>query len=328
MKRFVYKLLLFCIVPMALLLPLAYVTDAGLHKSRHFFFAEWNDLFDGKINADMLINGSSRAWVQFSPYIIDSSLGINSYNLGMDATPPDIQYERLKVYLRYNKKPKYILQEVGYVTTFFASRHLPNYQQFLPYLSDSAIWRLYKGLYPNVSLVERYFPLYKYNNQLPIIKEGLQSYFGRGITSGKYKGYMGQERYWDSSFSEMVKSNQKGFDCKIEPKALATMEQYLTMCKENDIQIFLVYPPFYYEANRYIVNHQLILNKLRELARKYDVPYLDYRNTYLDSSRTYYYNSQHLNKRGSELFTQMLVNDLKKIVPAFRKPESDTTQSN
>lgn len=326
MRKFIYKLLLFCIAPMALLVPLAYITDAGLHKSRSFFFAEWNDLFNGKINADMLINGSSRAWVQFSPYILDSGLGINSYNLGMDATPPDLQYERLKVYLRHNKKPKYILQEVGYVTTFFASRHLPNYQQFLPYLNDSAIWRLYKSIYPNVSVVERYFPLYKYNNQLPIIKEGLLSYVGKGRLSGKYKGYMGQELSWDSTFSEMIKSNPLGFECKIEPQALSIMENYLTFCKENDIQIILVYPPFYYEANRYIVNHQLILDKLHYLAKKYDVPYLDYRNSYLDSSRSYYYNSQHLNKKGSELFTQMLVEDLKKIVPEFRKPESDTIQ--
>ena len=324
MKRFVYKLLLFCILPMAVLVPLAYITDAGLHKSRSFFFAEWNDPFAGTINADMLINGSSRAWVQFSPYILDSSLGINSYNLGMDAAPPDIQYERLKVYLRYNKKPKYILQEVGYVTTFFASRGLPNYQQFLPYLNDTAVWRLYKSLYPNVTIVERYFPLYKYNNQLPLIKEGLMSYIGKGRVSGKYKGYMGHELSWDSSFSEMARLNPKGFECKIEPKALATLEQYLTLCKENDIQIILVYPPFYYEANRYIVNHKLILNKLDELAKKYEIPYLDYRNRYLDSSKNYYYNSQHLNKQGSELFTQMLVKDLQKIVPEFRTPESDT----
>jgi hypothetical protein len=324
MKRFVFRLLLFCIVPMAVLVPLAYVTDAGLHKSRHFFFAEWNDLFDGKINADMLINGSSRAWVQFSPYMLDTGLGVNSYNLGMDAAPPDIQYERLKVYLRYNKKPKYILQEVSYVTVFFASRALPNYQQFLPYLNDTAIWRLYKNLYPNVTIVERYFPLYKYNNQLPIIKEGLLSYAGRGRVSGKYKGYMGQNLSWDSSFSEAVKSNPSGFVCKIEPKAVAIMEEYMTLCKENNIQMILVYPPFYYEANRYIVNHELILNKLDELAKKYEIPFLDCRKTYLDSSKAYYYNSQHLNKNGSELFTQMLVGELKKNVPDFRKTESGT----
>jgi len=321
MKRFVFRLLLFCIVPMALLVPLAYVTDAGLHKSRHFFYAEWNDLFDGKINADMLINGSSRAWVQISPYILDSGLGINSYNLGMDATPPDIQFERLKVYLRYNKKPKYILQEVGYVSAFFASKALPNYQQFLPYLNDTAIWRLYKDLYPNVTIVERYFPLYKYNNQLPIIKEGLMSFIGKGRVSGKYKGYMGQNLNWDSSFSEAVKQNSSAFVCKIEPKAVATMEAYMTLCKENGIQMILVYPPFYYEANNYIVNHELILNKLDELAKKYDIPYLDCRNTYLDSNRAYYYNSQHLNKKGSELFTQMLVGELKKIVPDFSKTD-------
>lgn len=314
MKKFIIKLLIFCIAPMAVLIPLGYMVDAGLHKSRQFYYAEWNDLFGGKINADMLILGTSRAWVHFSPQIIDSGLHINSYNLGMDATPFNLQYERLKIYLRYNKKPKYILQEVGFNTTLMMSRALPMYQQFLPYLNDSAIWKIYCGQYDNVTLIDKYFPLYKYNNMLPVIKEGLWAYFGKGRPAIKYKGYQGQDKGWDGSYEEMVKNNPEGITWRINPKALALFKSYIQFCKDNDIELIMVYTPYYYEMKSHINNNQEVSDTLLNVARAYNVPYLNYTEIYLDSSKTYFYNSQHLNKHGSELFTRLLVNDLKPLM--------------
>ena len=74
MKRFVLRLLLFCLLPLPLLYALGKVVDSGLKRSRSLLFSEWNDIYDGKINADMLILGSSKAWVQFSPLILDTAL--------------------------------------------------------------------------------------------------------------------------------------------------------------------------------------------------------------------------------------------------------------
>jgi hypothetical protein len=315
MKKFTIRLLIFCIAPLALLQALAYIVDTGLHKSRHFYYSEWNDIYDGKINADLIIQGTSRAWVHFSPVIIDSALGTNSYNLGMDAAPFDMQYERFRIYLRHNKKPKYILQEVGFNTTLMLSKSLPLYQQFLPYFHDSAIWRVYKSLYPNVTLVERYFPMYKYNNQLPVVKEGIWSYFGKGRAPVKIKGYAGQEKKWDSSFSNMIKSNPKGSSWDIEPRAVALYREFLDYCKANDIKVIMVYAPFYYELDRFIQNHGEVRTVLSNIAAEYNLPYLDYTHNYLDSSKQYFYNSQHLNKEGSLLFSRMLVKDLKEIIP-------------
>lgn len=309
---------------MAILIPAAYVVDTGLHKSRHFYYAEWNDLFNGKINADMLIMGTSRAWVHFSPGMIDSELHVNSYNLGMDAAPFSLQYERLKMYMRYNKKPKYIVQEVGFNTTLVLSKDLPLYQQFLPYLNDSTMWRIYKNEYDNVTLVDKYFPLYKYNNMLPVLKEGIQSYMGKGRVSVKYKGYQGQERAWDNSFEQFVADNKNGIRWKISKEAVALFNDYIQFCKRNDIQLIMVYAPFYYEMDKYILNHDTIRSVLESFATDNGIPYLDYTHNYLDSNRAYFYNSQHLNKKGSELLTAMLIKDIRPIVRPATKRDTTT----
>ena len=46
------------------------VISKELKKSNSYTFGEysiWNDIYDGKINADIVIYGSSRAWVHFDP---------------------------------------------------------------------------------------------------------------------------------------------------------------------------------------------------------------------------------------------------------------------
>lgn len=314
MKRFVIKLLVFCTAPLAVLMPLWTNVDEGLRKSRYFYYAEWNDLFDGNVNADLIILGTSRAWVQFSPRILDSVLGIETYNMGMDGAPFDVQYERLKLYLRHNKKPKYIIQEVGFNTTFAVSLGLPLYQQFLPYLHDSAVWRMVKKAYPAMGVANRYFPGYKYNNQIPLIKEGIWSYLGKSRPPLKYKGYQGQTRVWDSSFSMMVKKNPNGLKCSTDTNAVNLFKHYLTYCNANNIKVIMVYAPFYYEMNRYINNHEDIIRLINDLSQTYGAPLLDYTNCSIDSNKSYFYNSQHLNKEGSEVFSNMLAEDLKKLL--------------
>jgi len=310
MRKFVLRIILFCLVPLVLLIPLSMIVDKGLQKSRHFYFSEWNDLYAGRIQADMLFMGSSRAWVHFSPQIFDSAYHLNSYNLGLDGTTVDMQLERFHIYLRHNRKPRYIIQEVGLHTAILRQKELPQYAQLLPYLSDTAIWRIYKKQYENASLAERYFPLFKYNNQLPLIKEGILSFLGRGTAATKYKGYRGQLLSWDSSFSNFVRDNPRGYALSIDSTAIDIFKDYLKWCKEQDVKIILVYAPSYYEAGRYITNLSDIKNLISDIAAEYDVPYLDYTENYLDSNKRYFYNSQHLNKEGAEIFSRMVVRDI------------------
>ena len=253
MKKFILRILLFCLLPLPLLYVGAHLVDKGLKKSHYFYYAEWNDLFDGKINADLLVFGTSRAWVQFAPAILDSSLHLNSYNLGMDGAPFDIQYERFKIYLRHNKKPKYILQEVGYNATFIPPGGLPHFEQFLPYYDDTAIWRMVShfSLYP-VGVSEHYFPMYKYNNQFPLIKEGLFSYFGRGTKNTKYKGYEGRNWAWDSSFHTFKNLYPEGKIFELDRASIALFKEYLAFCRSNDIQVVMVFPPAFYQVLPYV----------------------------------------------------------------------------
>jgi hypothetical protein len=81
MKKFLLKTLLYLSLIFSLFAIIVFITNSGLRKSDFGNLKEWREVLAGEVNADVLINGSSRAWVQYNPMIIDSLLLTNSYNL-------------------------------------------------------------------------------------------------------------------------------------------------------------------------------------------------------------------------------------------------------
>jgi hypothetical protein len=314
MKKFILRLLLFCLAPLPLLYLLAYIVDKGLQKSRYTYYSEWNDLFNGKINADVLIMGSSRAWVHFSPKIIDSILHVNSYNIGIDASSIGLQYQRLQLYLEHNRKPKYIIQEVNFVSTFLGYHTLPGAQQFLPYLKYPLVWKIVTEHNSTFGPADRYFPLFKYNNEFVLIKEGILSYFGHGAKDVKYKGYCGRDLAWDSSFYYYKRSNPAGVDDPIDSAMVDTFKSYLNFCKANGIKVILVNPPSYIEALNYENNYKDFLAIYDSFSREYQIPFYNYVNDSLDYDRNNFYNSQHMNRQAAEIFCTRFALELKNVV--------------
>lgn len=314
MKKFILRLLLFCLAPLPLLYLLQYVIDTGLKKSRYYYYSEWNDLFSGKVNADLVVLGASRAWVQISPRILDTVLHMNTYNLGMDGASLRLQYERFKIYLKYNKKPKYIVQEVGYTSTLVKNDELQKPSQYLPYLSDPDVWRIVKSYKSDLSLLDKYFPLYKYNNEVTVVKEGIKSYFGKGVPAVKYKGYQGQNKTWDSSFHNFLMTNPQGASWPVDPEAVKAFREYLDFCRDNGIKVIIVYPPAFIQSMDYVNNKDEILGVFNSLSAEYHIPFHNYMYDSLNYSRDNFYNSQHLNRQAAEKFSYKLAKEIEQDV--------------
>lgn len=322
-RKLALRLLIFCLLPLPFLISLNYIVDAGLKKSRNYYYTEWNDIFNSKINADLLIIGSSRAWIHISPKILDSVLNVNSYNIGMDASHFLMQNARFKLYLKYNKKPKYVIVSVD-LTSFSESKEIPFPLQFLPYLNNPDIKNMTTGFDNSFSFAQRYFPLYKYNNQPELFTDGLNAYFDRikVDTPCKYKGYIGAQRTWDNTFDQYKKAHPASEKLNVSSISQNEFKKFLNYCKINNINPIMVFTPVFHESLKYISNSSEILNFYKNISVQYKIPLLNYASDSLTYERRYFFNSQHLNKVGSEVFSHKLAIDLKKVVinkplPAF-----------
>ena len=313
MKRFIYNLLLFCLLPLPVLYGLQLIVDSGLKKSNHLLYAEWNDIYNGEINADLIVMGSSRAELQISPTILDRNLKLETYNLGISAWTFPMQYARFKIYLKHNAKPRYIVHSLD-LQMFSRREDLFNYQQFLPYLNDDDIKSAAKGYKGEFGPAQYYFPMFKYNGNLDLAAAGFLEFFNIAESRRvSVKGYREQDLKWDGSFETFKKKFPGGYTHAFDEKVVGEFDEYLKYCHENDIKVILVFSPEYIELHPLITNRKEIMSVFEGFSKKYDVPYLDYSNHPIALNKTYFYNSEHLTKEGAELFSEVLAQDLKNL---------------
>ncbi len=310
MKKFVLKISLFLVILWMLVSGFQYVIDKGLQKSTVGEYKEWNDIIKARINADLIVQGSSRACFHVSPYVLDSVLQLNTYNLGLNGWAFQMQYYRLLLYLKHNKKPKYLIQNVDH-STLNKNTELFGHNQFLPYLASDII-QTAVAPYMGVDWKDIYIPMYKYRSNDSLVLLGLQEYLGKsGGNNGKYKGFLAKDKLWETSFRQHQAANPSGIRTVVNPENRLLFEQYLKLCKAQNIQVIFVYTPEYIEAQRLIINRDSINTIFKNYASSYKIPFLDYSKDAICLDTVNFYNSQHLNKIGTQKFNTKLAQDLK-----------------
>jgi len=314
MKLFLVKVVIFLIIVSVIAIALEKLIDRGLKHSSSENYKEWNDIIYSRINADLIIQGSSRAWQQISPYVLDSTFNVNSYNLGLDGWQFHMQYYRFLLYLKYNKKPKYIIQNVDH-STFIKIPDLYYYTQFLPYLDDDIIKKAVSS-YNGLNWKDSYIPLYKYHSNYKLVFKSLLNNLPKSSSpdNGKYKGFQAQQLHWDSTFSQFKKANPNGWRIIPNKEAQNNFKSFLDICKSENIQVIFVYTPEYIEIQKLLLNRDSLTNILRGYASKYNIPFLDYSNDSLCLDTINFFNSQHLNMRGVKKFNLKFATDLKRII--------------
>jgi hypothetical protein len=117
---------------------ITFFIDSGLRQTNHPTWKAWNDILTRKSECEIYIQGSSRAWVQVSPLIIENYTGKKTYNFGIDGHHIDVQLGRYYLYRKYNKKPKIIIQ---ILEGFSLEKRTDLYmkEQFLPYYNEECV---------------------------------------------------------------------------------------------------------------------------------------------------------------------------------------------
>lgn len=313
MKAFLTKLVLLIFITSILLSAIAIVSDNGLRETKHDNYVVWNELYAGNINADIIILGSSRAWVHVSPSILDSILNVNSYNLGLDGQNFIMQSCIYEAYLQHNINPKIIIHCLD-VTSLTDQSELFNLEQTLPYLNDSIVSKKTKQ-HEGYAWVDYYNPFSKYLFRREALWLGISESLGLiEHNSAKYKGYQGKDDVWDGKFELFIESNPEGLHLKLDSNVRNLFEEYLVRNIKQRIQPVLVFPPELKENQVFIENRDSILNVYTMLAKKHSLSFLDYSDDAICYNRKYFYNSSHLNRSGAEIFTTKLSRDLQKAI--------------
>lgn len=313
MKKFIRYFLLFSLPPLLLSYFLDVFISMNLKKSNNFAqkeFSTWNAIIDGKVNSDILIYGSSRAWVHFNSTMMSDSLLIPTYNLGIDGHNFWLQYLRHKMVLESNTKPKLIIVSVD-MFTLQKVKNLYNLEQFLPYMLWNRNIKNATSSYEGFVSADYVIPLIRYYGKKKEIETAMRFFSGHlSNPVSRVKGYEGLNRIWNKDFNK-AKSSMEGYKVKIDPESVLLFEKFIAECKLENIKLIFVYAPEYIEGQEFTKNRDEVFAIYKKYSNQYQIPFYDYSNDTICFQRNYFYNSVHLNKTGAELFTSKLIDTLK-----------------
>lgn len=312
MKSLLNKTLLFLLPILILALPLDIWISNNLKKSGEFIqgeFSVWNDIYNGNIREDLLIYGASRA-IYLNPEVFCDSLGISSYNLGINGLNFWHIYYRHREYMKYNEKPDYILVSLDDFS-LVKDKNLFSSEQFLPYLLGNKNSRKYLKDVNDFTLFDHYFPMVRYFGRRSSIKEAVKCGILQNIPDPlRNNGYLTNDFEWTDEFS-IVSESLEYYEVNNSQSSIDLFSDFLDECREKDIRVIFVYTPVHIEGQLFVRNRDEAMQIYKDFARIYDLLFIDYSGDELCNSKEYFYNTQHLNKKGSDIFNKKLVTDLK-----------------
>lgn len=314
MDKFIGRIFLFVTIFITLSFLLQRFIDECIKHSHLLYYEEWNDILNSKASSDLLILGSSRARVQFSTQILDSTFHLKSCNLGMHGTGFNLQYCKFQVYMKYNCAPKYVIQNVDCTSTL--CDNIFQFEQYIPYLDNEIIRNA--TIENHIFDIRDYLiPLYKYTHSLftkQIIADGIEGFIKNTHGNGIFNTFKSTDAVWDSSFKKFKQNNFYGFKENIKTETLKNFQNFLTYCKNKKIKVILIYAPEYKELQNLLLNRDSIINIYRSLSTKYNAPFFDYSQDSICLDTINFYNSQHLNAIGVKKFNMNVIIDLKQLI--------------
>lgn len=312
MRQFLLKTAAFALVLAGVLFGLELVTTMGLHKIGSEPFVDWNRIRNGEIKEEMVILGSSRAMVHYDPKVLEDSLGIGVYNIGVEGADAFLMEARWNYYFDHHPPPKYAVLNLD-ITSFRKSPNIFAKLQYMPYLNDTSI---YQGLVEKDSSIwkERYLPMYRYHGYPLQVLRGLAALGNIGLGQpNSYKGFVGRELEWTGEFEAFVQEQKdKKVTWPIQDNCLEQIPRLIKRCQAQGTQLVMVYSPEHILNQELSANREEIFEIFEGLANDNRVRFFDYSRHPISRDKQYFYNSQHMNARGAKAFSRHLAGQLRR----------------
>jgi len=299
------------------------IITSGFRRVKTSEFGALNDALGGKVNAQIVITGSSRAAAHYDPRVIEALTGHSAFNLGRNGSQTDMQVAFLKAYLAHNRRPEIVIHNLDSFT-FVTTREVYDPVQYTPYLYDRNLYDALRKINPN-TWKDRYVPLYGYvveDMRLTWIT-GLKGFAGWSPPEDHFLGFNPRSAKWSQEFQNFKAANPNGVRFDIEPAGIEVMKDLISVCRQNGIQLIFVYSPEYSEMQSLTKNRADIFNLFHELAAPAGIPVWDYSDWKYSDNQAFFQNSQHLNATGAEVFSEDVANRLKTYSAARFKAAQD-----
>jgi hypothetical protein len=251
------------------------------------------------VDADLIILGNCRANGGYDASLMTSLSGLQCLNLGWDGSSFDYCYHIMyKTYLKNNKKPRYIIVDIG--PWAFFEHEAPVYTiQMLPYIKRPE-FQFYIEMCPQLSNADKLLFVRYFGTMGKVFKE--ISRLNRPETIGSNKVDKGwRDDYFDKP--HRLEGN----------KAIVQLfYSFLDECLSDEIKVILVCSPMHVKDGLSYFDMNNFWTIVKKCASGTGFPIISYAE-YFGDDTTYFSTPAHLNKHGREIFTAKLIHDLDSV---------------
>ena len=299
MKRFLCQIGVFLVVVIAVCtIPLYVFEKKAKNCTNQDPYASINKVSNMEhVDAELIILGNCRAKGGYDASLMTSLSGLQCLNLGLDGSSFDYSYHIMyKTYLKNNKKPRYIIVDIG--PWAFFEHELPVYAiQMLPYIKRPE-FQFYIEMCPQLSNADR----------LLFVR-----YFG---TMGKVIQEIGRLNRLEKT-EKTTKNWQDNYFGEPQPlmcnKAIVQLfDKFLDECLSEGIKVILVGSPMHVKNGLSYFDMNSFWTIVKRCASGTGFPIVSYAE-YFGDDTTYFSTPAHLNRHGREVFTAKLIHDLDSV---------------
>ncbi len=300
MARFVLKILLFLLPVWILLLGVDHSYSDRIVQSNASFSRPFYDMsLSADSDYNVLICGNSRASLQYDPNILDSILDCDSYNLGFDGAPINLQMVKYDCWLRHHAHPSLCIYNIDLWT--MKAEYGKNREQLFPYFwKDKSLVRAFDR-YQHYTFTEKYIPFRRYIGHRKLIS---------GVFKGNLtfsKGYYGHNWTWQHLNG---RDNKDLYKCACDSAMIVAFGDFIAREQSNGVQFLFVYAPMFHTITKNNPDVPTMYAMYSQIASQFDIPILDYNHDPICQDSACFFNKMHLNRTGASIFTTQLAHDI------------------
>tara|TARA_R110002012_G_scaffold283304_2_gene473596 strand:+ start:45543 stop:46484 length:942 start_codon:yes stop_codon:yes gene_type:complete len=250
-------------------------------------------------SAKVIITGSSHAIKHYVPEVLDSVLGIETYNAGANGQKLIYAYAIQKIILK-KRAPELIVLNIDEDWLYTSDIAYKRFSVLYPFYKE------HKDVLKPILDQESKFSNYKlllnsYRNNSTIVH--IIKYFL--IPQKDYKGYMPLYSTMDKSInSSELQLRGEYTSEEIDPNFVLVLENLISSAKDNNVRLLFVISPKFSKAN---LTKNASYQKILEIVNEQKITLYDFQNdSIFTGEHELFYDATHLNDKGARLFSRRL----------------------
>lgn len=286
----------------------------------------WNatDNWKGQ-NFDIVFLGNSHVFCNINPVIIDEALNLNTINLTSPSQPSEITYWNFKRLLSMNR-PKAIVIELNILRVTVNDLYEQEKQGLIYNALDGMRNPIYRArtilsIIPEDRMLEAFSQLLRTTNTWSRYKNWDRKFQPFGIKGFNPKSKI-DDKIVDLSVVENKYNDSNGKRPGNRVIKLEWFGKILDLAQQNDIPVYLIKTPLNFYSDIYAD----IMYDVEKLSKEYpvvkDIHNFNENLTEMDLNSKDFYDTNHLNRIGSNKFTEYLakyIGEQIDISPDFKR---------